>query len=102
MNEKRRLGIALGGGGARGFAHLGVLLALQDAQIPISSIAGTSIGAAMGACRAIDHPLNTTADLLSLLDLNDLLQVSDSTIREVQRALGRGMVEFVRGCDWTD
>jgi len=102
MKKKRHLGVALGGGGARGFAHLGVLLTLQEQQIPISSIAGTSIGAALGACRALDLPLKTTAKLLCLLDLNDLLAVSDSTIREVQRALGRGMVEFVRGCEWTD
>lgn len=102
MNRERRLGVALGGGGARGFAHLGVLLALQEEKIPISAIAGTSIGAAVGACCALGMSLDKTANLLCLLDLNDLLQVSDSTIREVQRALGRGMVEFVRGCDWTD
>ena len=100
--KKRSLGVALGGGGARGFAHLGILLVLHEQQIPISSIAGTSIGAALGACRALDMPLETTAKLLCLLDLNYLLAVSDSTIREVQRALGRGMVEFVRGCDWQD
>jgi len=102
MKKKRRLGIALGGGGARGFAHLGVLLALQEEKVPISAIAGTSMGAAVGACGALGLPLNTTARLLALLDLNDLLALSDSTIREVQRALGRGMVEFVRGCDWSD
>jgi len=44
----RRLLIALGGGGARGLAHVGVLLELQRAGIPIAGIAGTSIGAIVG------------------------------------------------------
>lgn len=43
-----RLGLALGGGGARGLAHAGVLQALQDAGIAVHAIAGTSIGAIVG------------------------------------------------------
>jgi len=42
----------LGGGGARGCAHIGVINALQEAGIPISCIAGTSIGAAIGGIYA--------------------------------------------------
>lgn len=41
--------VVLGGGGARGFAHLGVLRAMEEQGIPIDSIAGTSIGAIMAA-----------------------------------------------------
>lgn len=44
----RRIGLALGGGGARGFAHLGVFRALAELQVPIHCVAGTSIGAIMG------------------------------------------------------
>jgi len=44
----KKVGLALGGGGARGCAHIGVINALQEAGIPISCIAGTSIGAAIG------------------------------------------------------
>jgi NTE family protein len=44
-----RLGIALGGGFARGIAHIGVLKVLEDANIPISYVAGTSVGALIGA-----------------------------------------------------
>ena len=39
------IGIALGGGGARGLAHLGVLMALEAEQFPIHCITGTSAGA---------------------------------------------------------
>ncbi|KAB0680770.1 patatin-like phospholipase family protein [Aureimonas leprariae] len=50
--KRRRLGIALalGGGAARGWAHIGVLKALRDNGVEISMIAGTSIGALVGGC----------------------------------------------------
>ena len=44
--------LALGGGAARGLAHLGVLKVLEDAQVPIHMIAGTSLGAMMGGLYA--------------------------------------------------
>ncbi len=98
----RQLGLALGGGGARGLAHLGVLIALEDAGIPISMIAGTSMGAAMGAAKAVGADLRLIAKVLEAVDLNDLLQVTDSTAREVQKIVGRSMVEFVRGSAWRE
>lgn len=45
----KRVGLALGGGAARGLAHIGVLEALQEANIPIDYVAGTSAGAIIGA-----------------------------------------------------
>jgi len=50
--KKRKAGLALGGGVARGLAHIGVLEALQREKIPIDMIAGTSAGAAIGALYA--------------------------------------------------
>lgn len=44
-----KIGVALGGGSARGYAHFGALFALENRGIPIHCIAGTSIGAAVGA-----------------------------------------------------
>ena len=44
--------LALGGGGARGFAHIGVLLELDHAGLPVRAIAGTSMGAVVGAMYA--------------------------------------------------
>jgi len=44
------IALALGGGAARGWAHIGVLRAFDEAGIPISMIAGTSIGALVGGC----------------------------------------------------
>jgi len=97
-----RLGLALGGGGARGLAHLGALIALEEAGLPIAAIAGTSMGAAMGAAKAIGADLKKIRILLSCIDLNDILQVTDSTLRELQKILGRSVVEYVRGSTWRE
>ena len=52
---KAKIGLALGGGAARGWAHIGVLKALAEAGIKPDIIAGTSIGAVVGACHAAGH-----------------------------------------------
>lgn len=44
------IALALGGGAARGWAHIGVLKAFDEAKIPVDMIAGTSIGALVGGC----------------------------------------------------
>jgi NTE family protein len=49
---RRKLGLALGAGGARGLAHIGVLRALSEAGVSIGAIAGTSSGALVGAIYA--------------------------------------------------
>ena len=46
---RKKVGLALGGGAARGLAHIGVLEALEKEGIPIDMIAGTSVGAIVGA-----------------------------------------------------
>lgn len=48
-----KIGLSLGGGGARGYAHIGVISALAEAGIPIDIINGTSIGAVMGGGYAL-------------------------------------------------
>ena len=65
--SRPKIGLALGGGGARGAAHAGVLRALEEAHIPIDYIAGTSMGAVVGGMYAsgmtpdeIDRALTTT------------------------------------------
>ena len=47
-----RIGLVLSGGGARGMAHVGVIQVLEEMKIPISCIAGTSMGAVVGALYA--------------------------------------------------
>ncbi len=47
--KKKKIGLALGSGSARGWAHIGVIEALTESGIEIDCIAGTSIGALVGA-----------------------------------------------------
>ena len=49
ITPRPRIGLALGGGGAKGAGHIGVLQVLEDLRIPIDCIAGTSMGALVGA-----------------------------------------------------
>jgi NTE family protein len=50
--KRKRIGLALGGGGARGLAHIGVLRVLEKEEIPMDLIVGSSIGALVGATYA--------------------------------------------------
>lgn len=50
--ERKKIGLALSGGGARGFAHIGVLKVLAERNITFDMIAGTSAGAIIGGCLA--------------------------------------------------
>ncbi|AIZ64075.1 hypothetical protein PK28_10880 [Hymenobacter sp. DG25B] len=60
----QHLAIALSGGGARGIAHLGVLAALDELQIPVGRLAGVSSGAIAAAFYAAGYP---PADILRML-----------------------------------
>jgi len=51
--KKRKLGLVLGGGGARGYAHIGILKLLDELKIKPDFIAGTSMGAVIGAMYAL-------------------------------------------------
>ena len=52
--DKKKVGLALGGGAARGLAHIGVLQALEEAEVPVQMLTGTSMGAIIGAMYAAD------------------------------------------------
>ena len=58
-HEQPRLGLVLGGGGARGLAHIGVMKVFQREQIPVDLIAGTSMGGLVGALYAAGVPIET-------------------------------------------
>src|ERR1700674_1994208 len=66
------VGLALGGGFARGFAHLGVLQVLEQNQIPISHIAGTSVGSILGAAYASGAPLERIIATCRTLRFRDI------------------------------
>lgn len=65
--EDRKIGIALGGGGARGFAHIGILKILEGAGVRPDLIVGTSMGAVVGALYAQLQSAQMVADRLQIL-----------------------------------
>lgn len=65
--EGREIGLVLGGGGARGLAHLGVLRVFQREQIPVSHIVGTSMGGLVGALYAAGLPLDDVEEEVTRL-----------------------------------
>jgi len=62
-SDRPTVGIALSGGAARGIAHVGVLRALVENNIPIDYVAGTSAGSLVGGAFASGMPLDHIAEL---------------------------------------
>lgn len=54
-SHEQKIGIALSGGGAKGFAHIGVLKVLEEEQIPIHVVTGSSMGAVVGGLYAVGY-----------------------------------------------
>ncbi|MGH8280714.1 MAG: patatin-like phospholipase family protein, partial [Gammaproteobacteria bacterium] len=67
--HRPRICLVLGGGGARGAAHVGVLEALEQLHIPVDCIAGTSMGAIVGGLYASGF---TTSELQATLQRPDI------------------------------
>src|SRR5882757_82255 len=72
MPSRAGIALALGGGFARGFAHLGVLQVLEQNQIPISHIAGTSVGSILGAAYASGAPLERIIEICRTFRFRDI------------------------------
>jgi NTE family protein len=68
------IALALGGGFSRGFAHLGILEVLEQEQIPVSVIVGTSIGALLGAAYADGVTVRDLCDLGRRVRVRDFLR----------------------------
>lgn len=88
----RALGLIFAGGGARGFAHLGLLRALQERQMPIDMIGGTSMGAFLGAlcAKGLSLPEMTEVVRATFVDNNYL---NDYTIPRVSLISARKFLQ---------
>lgn len=89
----RTLGIALGSGGARGLAHLGVVRRLSDSGVPIDAVVGTSIGAVVGAMLAAGQ-LEGFERQMRDLEWQDMLRMLDPVWPRT------GLVSGTRLVDW--
>ena len=72
INKNIKLGLALGGGGARGFAHLGVLKAFDENNIKFDYIAGTSVGSLVGALYASGLTSEQIIEISKTLNKKDI------------------------------
>ena len=70
--QRAGVGLALGGGFARGFAHLGVLKVFQKYHIKVSHIAGSSVGSILGAAYASGAPLERIIEACRTLRFRDI------------------------------
>jgi NTE family protein len=60
----KAIGIVFSGGGAKGFAHVGVMKALEEAGVEVDFVGGTSIGAIMGMCLAMDQSADAVSRMV--------------------------------------
>jgi NTE family protein len=100
--ERKRLGLALGAGGARGLAHIGVLEGLAAAGIEVDAIAGTSSGALVGAVWATGQLEVFTRDLRATTDLSDLVRYLDPVWPREGLLSGARAMEYLHSLigDW--
>ncbi len=79
--KQQKIGLALGSGGARGLAHIGVIKVLEENNIPIDFIAGSSIGALIGAHYALYKDIKKTEELAMKADWHISLKLFDPVLK---------------------
>ncbi|HEX5092886.1 MAG TPA: patatin-like phospholipase family protein, partial [Burkholderiales bacterium] len=84
--ERPRIGLVLGGGGARGVAHIGVLKELERLRVPVDCISGTSMGALVGGVYASGVATDAMIDRLSRVDWNALFVDDPPRVQKPYRA----------------
>ncbi len=78
----QRVGVVFSGGGAKGLAHIGVLKALEENNIPIDYVAGTSMGSIIGALYALGYTTDEMTELFHSRDFfNWLNGVTDNSLK---------------------
>jgi NTE family protein len=80
-----QVGVAFGGGSARGLAHIGVIRWLEEHRVPIDLVAGTSMGGLIGGSFATGLDAGPLAALLTTLDWDALFGSSNFAYRNIRR-----------------
>jgi NTE family protein len=78
--KKLKIGLALGSGAARGLAHIGVIRALKEKGIAVDMIAGSSIGALVGACYAKEASITDLEEVVLKTDWKQLARLLDPNL----------------------
>ena len=90
--DPEKVALVLGGGGARGYAHLGLAQVLLEAGLEPDMIVGTSMGSVIGAAVANRANLDGMIKVLNRLDVNQILKISRESRRELEKAIGKSLV----------
>lgn len=90
FNKKKKLGLVLGSGAARGLAHIGVIKALEEKNVSIDMIAGTSIGALVGACYAKNGDIKDFEEVVLKTDWKQLLRLADLNLAVMLKGFVQG------------
>ena len=80
QDDRPKIALVLGGGGARGAAHIGVIKALEELRVPVDYIVGTSMGALVGGLHATGMSGDELTSLMTDIDWPDMF--SDKTRRQ--------------------
>jgi NTE family protein len=72
--DRPRVGLVLAGGGARGIAHVGVIRALEELQVPVDAIAGTSMGALVGGLYASGMTAAELSEVVATMDWGEAFE----------------------------
>lgn len=89
---KKKLGLALGSGGSRGTAHIGLLKALEEEGIEVGCISGSSIGAVVGGAYASGMSVSDMQQLIKKIKKRDIISLNPAALS--QKALvGSGKID---------
>ncbi|HEX2761529.1 MAG TPA: patatin-like phospholipase family protein [Rhizomicrobium sp.] len=91
----RAVGLVLAGGGARGFAHIGIIRALKEAGVPFDQLGGTSMGAIIAAGLAQEWPLEELRERMRAVFVNDN-PLSDFTLPLIALVRGKKVSRRLR------
>lgn len=80
--KRAKIGLALGSGGARGLTHIGVIKVLEENNIPIDIIAGSSIGALIGGVYAMNRDIGQLEKKAIAADWKFIMSLIDPTLQE--------------------
>ena len=96
--SKPKIGLALSGGGARGFAQIGILKVLEREKIPVACIAGTSMGGVIGGLYAAGYSASEIEELALSLNWEDVFSDTPSrlTLLQPQREEAEGALFQIR------
>ena len=80
LSNNKKIGLALGGGAAKGLTHIGVLKALDEANIQIDFVAGSSMGSLIGAVYVAGIPIDSIEQIALNVKKKDVIKLIDPTI----------------------